>query len=373
MRTLFACTGLYAHGGIQRFNRNLLQSWSDLGFEVDTVALSDSAPPPMQWSSSRVYCARGDKARWLATLARLIASRRYDQYVCGHIHLAPALVSMLTLRGVSPDRCTLILHGIEVWGRLKGLKRLAAERFGQVLAVSRYTAESFLEQIRAQRREHVHVFPNTINAELRSHTLSGPESVNSPISLLSVGRLARTERDKGILDVLAALAGLPEQLPVRYVIVGDGDDRSFIESRARELALADRVVFRGALSDADLWSAYEQADVFVLPSAKEGFGIVFLEAMHFGLPVIAAREKGALDVVREGENGFLVEFGDVPALRQRLIDLSSDPRLRTRLGAAGRALVAPGGEFSFEAFRDRCLHRFGRVRDQRPLRSGVAV
>lgn len=365
MRVLFCCTALYSHGGIQRFNRNLMQAWSDLGFEVDVVALNDSAirSADWAWTGSRVYGSQGNKVRWLATMAWLIAARRYDHYVCGHIHLAPAIAPMLMLRGVSPTRRALILHGIEIWGRVAGLKCVAAAQFGRILAVSRYTAQSFVEQTRWRRREQIHIFPNTINAELRLRPTASRSRAASPqqLRLLSVARLDRTERDKGILDVLTALSTLPAEIDFRYTVVGEGDDRLFLESRAADLGLVDRVVFRGALNDADLWAAYEEANVFTLPSRKEGFGIVFLEAMYFGLPVIAAREKGATDVVRDGENGFLVDFGDVEALRQRLTDLFAAPDLRDRLGGNGRSLVASGGEFSFEAFTARCQSWSGKA------------
>ena len=76
--------------------------------------------------------------------------------------------------------------------------------------------------------------------------------------------------------------------------------------------------------------------------------------MHFGLPVIAAAEKGALDAVRDGENGFLVPYGDVNTIRQRIEELAEQPMLRHQLGEHGRSLVGENGEFGFPAFRERC-------------------
>lgn len=369
MRILMACTGVGAHGGIQRFNRNLLRAWQDLDANVDVVAVNDDpVPDPDTRSRIRVFGAGRSKARWLLHIARLLVSRRYDYAVCAHIHLAPVFSLMLAFAGVPAARRVLILHGVEVWGRVNGAKRAAACRFGRVLSVSQYTAQRFLEQLQAPSAMRVSVFPNTVGPELPSVPAADSPiaEVRPRIRLLTVARLARTERDKGLLDVLAALARLPGDIAFQLTIIGDGDDRSFLEARARELGIGDRAEFRGALADEDLWTAYAAADVFVLPSRKEGFGIVYLEAMWFGLPVIAAREKGAVEVVRDGENGYLVPFGDPPALTERLIALAADPLLRRQLGARGRSLVHEGGEFSFDSFRERCRRWFFEA----PVRAG---
>jgi glycosyltransferase involved in cell wall biosynthesis len=362
VRILFVCTGLEAHGGIQRFNRNLVRAWTDLDARTDIVAVNDA--PEARWSMSedsrvRLHGAGTSKLRWLADLAGLLAAGRYDHYVCGHIHLAPAFVAALTIARCAAARRALILHGVEIWDRLTGTRQFAARHFGQVLSVSRYTARSFLNQVPGFPRDRLSLFPNTVSPDLldREPAAGGLRPATQPLRLLSVTRLDRTERDKGILHVLAALAELPPDTRYEYTIVGDGDDRGFLESQAATLRLSGRITFRGALSDERLWEAYENADVFVLPSRKEGFGIVFLEAMRCGLPVIAAREKGALDVVRDGVNGFLVPFGDIAALRHRLLRCIAAPELLQFMGSAGRRRVV-SGEFSYDAFRDRCRRLF---------------
>jgi len=90
-----------------------------------------------------------------------------------------------------------------------------------------------------------------------------------------------------------------------------------------------------------------------LPSGKEGFGIVFLEAMFFGAPVIAASEKGAVDVVRDGETGIAVRYGDTIAIKEAIERLQFDTNLRDRLCANGRSLVSDQGPFTFASFVER--------------------
>jgi glycosyltransferase involved in cell wall biosynthesis len=354
MRVLFACTALASHGGIQRFNRNLISALGDLGAYVDVVSLNDSAGDgPSAIKGIQIFAAGRNKLLWGATMTRLLVARRYDHCVCGHLHLAALVSALLRICRQPKGKSILVLHGIEAWGRVSGWRRRGAGGFARVLAVSNYTAKSFVEQMGDFPASAVIVFPNTV-----SHDAFCPpprvEEKPNVLRLVSVTRLARSERDKGILDVLAAVAALRGTLELRYVIVGDGDDRAFLEAHAQSLGISTQVEFAGALSDVCLWTAYASSDAFVLPSRKEGFGIVFLEAMRFGLPVIGAREKGALDVIQENVNGLLVNYGDIAAISRALRLLANDLELRHRLGAAGKAMVESGGAFSFEAFRARC-------------------
>jgi phosphatidyl-myo-inositol dimannoside synthase len=358
MRVLFVCTALALHGGIQRFNRNLVRALEDLGTELDVVAVNDpQTTDKYEYAKhTRLYGANGSKVRWAASVLGLLLTRRYDRCVCGHLHLAAAFSAMTTLCGYSREQSVLVLHGVEVWDRVVGWRRRGAWHFGRALAVSNFTARSFLKQMRGFPADAVTIFPNTISLELPQIPIRSeiPEAISAGLKLLSVTRLARSERDKGILDVLAAVATLRETIIVRYVVVGEGDDRVFLQERAHTLGLSQQVEFAGALTDAELWAAYSNADVFILPSRKEGFGIVFLEAMRFGLPVIGAREKGAVDVIQQNVNGLLVDYGDISAIRHAVLELASNHALRRRLGKAGKSLVDSGGQFSFEAFRARC-------------------
>src|SRR5262249_20416434 len=133
----------------------------------------------------------------------------------------------------------------------------------------------------------------------------------------------------------------------------DGDDREFLRSVATRLGVADRVEFPGAVSDAELVGLYRECEAFVLPSGQEGFGIVFLEAMFFGAPVIAAREKGAVDVIRDGETGLMVDYGDVVGLARAMDRIIADRALAENLRRAARALVTFDGCFTAAAFTRR--------------------
>jgi glycosyltransferase involved in cell wall biosynthesis len=107
----------------------------------------------------------------------------------------------------------------------------------------------------------------------------------------------------------------------------------------------------GRVSDAELLASYRSADVFLLPSNQEGFGIVYVEAMRQGCPVIAGNHGGAPEVVDHGVTGFLVEHGDEEAIATRVAELLEDPELRTRMGLAARARVEE--LFTHRRFSDR--------------------
>ena len=201
------------------------------------------------------------------------------------------------------------------------------------------------------------MFPNALSEEWLEKFASLPEQAAAPAIphrfLLSVTRVEKGDRYKGIVSVLEALSMIEDD-SLHYAVVGRGDDLAFLQQVARRLGVADRTHWLGALPDAQLVSLYRSCEAFVLPSGKEGFGIVFLEAMFFGAPVIAARAKGAVDVVCDGETGLTVEYGDVVALKQTIERLSGNAQLRAQLNARARVSVIDDGAFTFRAFVTRC-------------------
>lgn len=163
-----------------------------------------------------------------------------------------------------------------------------------------------------------------------------PARPGDVLSVLFVGRL---DQEKRVEDLLRAFAGLPNRLPARLDIVGDGACRPSWEALARTLGIAGRTTFHGFLSEADLLTAYAQAAVFVMPSIAELQSLATLEAMAAHTPVVAADAMALPHLVDPGRNGWLYPPADVPALTSRLATLLSDDDLRRRMGARSRALV----------------------------------
>lgn len=160
---------------------------------------------------------------------------------------------------------------------------------------------------------------------------------DTAVSLLTVGRLVAR---KGHIKVLEAIKDIPG---INYVIVGDGPERSNIELAIVRLRLSDRVQILIDIDDNQLPEIYRQADIFIMPSAKstndrEGFGIVYLEAGLFSLPVIATNQPGVDEAVLDGQTGLLID-GSVENLKIAIFSLLNDKKLRNRLGQNGRERV----------------------------------
>jgi N-acetyl-alpha-D-glucosaminyl L-malate synthase BshA len=149
-------------------------------------------------------------------------------------------------------------------------------------------------------------------------------------TVLHVSNLRPVKRVRDALEAFAHAHACTE-LP-RLMIVGDGPDRVDLETRARQLGIEERVAFIGERREiADL---VRQADVFLLTSENESFGLAALEALASGVPVVATRAGGISEVVRDGETGLLAEVGDVRALSDALTRVLSDAELHERFAAA---------------------------------------
>jgi len=139
---------------------------------------------------------------------------------------------------------------------------------------------------------------------------------------------------KRVDDVIAVFARLRASRPVRLRLVGDGPDRPRIEADVAARGLAADVDFLGERGD--LPEVLRDADLFLLPSETESFGLAALEAMACGVPVVASAVGGLVEVVADGEAGFLRPVGDVAALADAAARLLADEPLRRAMGAAAR-------------------------------------
>jgi phosphatidylinositol alpha-1,6-mannosyltransferase len=205
----------------------------------------------------------------------------------------------------------LQLHGIEAWERPGRLVRATAEKATVVTAVSRYTRHRFLEWANIAP-ERVRVLPNTYRPQfasgLKRDDLAEHYKLRGRRVLLTVSRLAASERYKGHERVIRVLPRVLERSPdVVYFVVGDGDDRQHLEQMAQKAGIAHAMRFAGHVPHQELPDYFRLADVFVMPSTGEGFGIVFLEAAAAGLPVIGGNRDGSVDALVDGMIGTIVD------------------------------------------------------------------
>lgn len=241
----------------------------------------------------------------------------------------------------------LPLYGIEAWRPLEWDRRRAIAKAMAVFAISAYTVERgrpFLP-----RRADLPVIPLALEERRPEGAVdAGLISRSDRGFLLIVGRMSMTERYKGHDQLLEAMTALPD---ARLVVAGDGDDRRRLEEKAAALGLGDRTFFTGFLSEATLAELYRRCAAFVMPSQGEGFGLVYLEAMRAGKPVLAARGSAAEEIVQDEKTGLLVNPDDRDELREALDRLVSHPGEVRRMGEAGRERWR--SEFGLERFQER--------------------
>ncbi len=303
-------------GGIPRYNRMLLESArtfaAERGYSFSALSLSDAG------HATAVQGCDGNKALLGSRLLGALGLR-HGLLVLGHINLAPFL--HLTSR-LHRWRSAVVTYGIEVWGEVKPLRRSGLLCSDTVWSISNFTARHLVD-IQGVRGDHIRLLPCSLSLEME-HALAARPVVpraEDPL-LLTVTRLGNTEQHKGVDTCIKAVSRLRSQFPgLKYDVVGSGPDVHRHRALAERLGVGDRVRFLGALPDAELIDAYRRAWVFALPSRKEGFGIVFLEAWAAGLPIVGCRAGGTPDVIEDTVSGYLVPYNDTEFLSDRFAQL----------------------------------------------------
>jgi len=300
-------------GGIQNYSRTLLRALHTVRPELRLrVFIRNDRPsqlPASGWPGVEWHGASGSSLR--LALALLAASRRRPGLLLStHPNFAPLQWLHHRLTG-APSWCSA--HGIDVWSLPPGFTRWSLARLQRLLPVSRFTAERLRQQL-GRRCPPISVLPNSYD---QTRFTPGPRpkallqryglQPHQPL-IFTLSRLSGFDRYKNIDRLIQALPELLPQWPdLRLMVAGDGDDRPRLQQLAQRLGLARQVIFTGRLADAELVDHYRLATLFALPSEKEGFGIVFLEALACGLPTLAGNRDGSCDPLADGAHGLLVD------------------------------------------------------------------
>lgn len=335
-------------GGIAQYNRDLLGALAEAGAEIRV--LPRHAPDPVSPPSGVIQAPAkpGRIAYSLAAFAEALA-RPADVVFCGHLYMAPLARLVAQVKGA---KLVVQTHGVEAWPQPKSAQRAALEAADLVLAVSRHTRSAILGWARLTP-ERLIVLPNTVGEAFTpgdGAALRSAWGLDGKRVLLTVGRMDSRERYKGHERVIAALGSLPGD--VIYVVLGEGDDRPRLEAVAAQAGLADRVKFMGAQPEAAKLAAYRMADLFVMPSTGEGFGIVFLEAMACGTPALGLAVAGARDALADGELGMAVKDDAFPgALKAAL--RAGGPRGETLARSVRQRFGRPAFQAAAQGFMER--------------------
>ncbi len=358
MKALLLSPELFlAEGGIARIMRLYLKALCETtgpAGRVDSIVLNDLPGRDARLArytngqfGAQIGCAR-HKSKFIAETIRL--ARRADTLVCGHLHqLAIARLAKF----FNPRlKYYLVAHGIEVWRPYSFLEQRAMLGACRILCVSEYTRRQILRFHPTLPPERTVVVPNTLDP----YFVSGGEtpatlSFDHP-RLLTVSRLASTDTYKGVDTLIEAMPLVRREFPFAHLrIVGGGDDLPRLQALAATLGITRAVHFTGIISDDALRAEYAACDLFALPSRKEGFGLVFLEAMTYGKPCLGARAGGVPEVIHNAV-GQLAEYGNIPDLAAAVADLVRHPR-------DSEVVRRHADSFAFPAFQRRLAAALG--------------
>ena len=280
----------------------------------------------------------------LALAVALHETTRKEELDLLHMHYAiPHATSAWIAREMMADEREIpvvtTLHGTDITltglhPSFHGITRFSILRSQGITTVSDFLKEETVRDFGVPG-ERIRVIPNFVDPEMyRPGKEPCHRATLAPDGEKIVMHISNFRPVKRVVDVIEIFERLRRQVPSRLVLIGDGPDRPRARERAEELGVEDQIVFLGKHASVDELLAC--ADLFLLPSALESFGLALLEAMACGAPVVATRTGGIPEVVEDGEVGYLREVGDVDAMAEAAAEILRDDELHARFAEAGR-------------------------------------
>ncbi|MDY7016430.1 MAG: glycosyltransferase family 4 protein, partial [Cyanobacteriota bacterium] len=281
-----------------------------------------------------------------------------DRVFCGHINLAPLVQSLCWPLGIP---YTVLTYGKEVWERLTPVKRQALEGATSIWTISRYSRDRACEANDLEIA-NVQILPCVVDGAMFAPAPKPPAllqryGLEGSKVLMTVARLWSGDRYKGVDVTLRALPKIARAFPeVKYLVIGRGDDQPRLARLAKDLGVGDRVIFAGFIPTPELPDHYRVADAYIMPS-QEGFGIVYLEAMACGIPVLSGDRDGSADPLQDGKVGWRVPHREPEAVAEACIEILRGEDRRCN------------GSW----LREQCLARFGKEALAQQLRQLLEI
>ncbi len=252
--------------------------------------------------------------------------------ILSHINLL--MVGWMIKKIAPRTKLILIAHGIEIWGDISKGKSMLIGAVDHVWAVSHYTRERVMASHGIPAAK-ISVLNNCLDPFLPlSKNIAVPEALYNRYSispdnkiLLTLTRLSAKEKYKGYDDVITAIAALKDP-SIKYILAGKADHEELkqVQQKITDARLESQVILAGFIPEEELAAHFKMSNCYIMPSSKEGFGIVFIEAMYYGIPVIGGNADGTMDALKNGELGTAVTPGNVKEIGAAIRQVTSYPQ-----------------------------------------------
>jgi phosphatidylinositol alpha-1,6-mannosyltransferase len=320
-------------GGIEKVNRCIYkaldeESISNPNFDFRAISVYDSnqefqsryANPQKVFNFNQSKLKSSICALWQAIFA--------DTILLSHINLAPVAFLIKTL---FPNKKLVIMaHGIEIWGDISGIQKKAIHKADKIIAVSNFTKAEVAKK-HIINLDKIVVCNNGLdpfmelptNFDKPQELLTRYNLTKEDFVLFTLTRLSSNEQYKGYDKVFEAMAQLVNEKPnLKYLIGGKGDaiEIERISNLIRDYRLENNVQLLGFINEDELANHFLVADTYIMPSQNEGFGIVFIEAAFYGLPIVAGNMDGSIDALLNGQFGLLVNPININEIKKAILE-----------------------------------------------------
>lgn len=357
-------------GGTEIQTLALVKVLVGLGYEVETCCYYEYEQEIVnQYESAGANVAllklNPEDGLWSLYRELLVYFRSKAPHIVHVQYMAPGLVPIIAARiaGVRAVLATVHQPATPYGWKPRLLLKVASLLCRVFLCVSQTvekswfgSSEVFTARSLGHGRKHFTIFnavnsgkiENLTNAEMKVHPNLCDEYGMDDV----IGYVGRLREEKGVDILIRAIAILHKTNPnVVLVVVGDGPDLKKLKLLAQELGIENSVHWLGSKSQDEVFSLFSVMDILTVPSRFEGFGLVAVEAMAAGLPVVASNADGLREVVKDGETGLSFESGNPNDLAEKLLFLLNKPDVRNYMGMAGRVRVQEN--FSIEQYGQR--------------------
>lgn len=245
--------------------------------------------------------------------------------ILSHINLLS--VGWIIKKTSPATKVILMAHGIEVWGQLSEIKTAMLRSMNKIWAVSNYTRSVLTN------RHGLDVGKTVVLNNCLDPFLEPAKNISVPVAiyerygidkddkiLFTLSRLSSKEKYKGYEDVIKALQEINDP-KIKYIIAGKADEVELdsVKTRISVAGLENNIVLAGYIADREVAAHYKMSDCYIMPSSGEGFGVSFIEAMYYGVPVIGGNGDGSMDALMNGELGTAVTPGNIKEIKNAVM------------------------------------------------------